>query len=67
MDFRFIGADKREALYNEVWSEPVTTVANRYDMSDNGLRKHCKLLFPLVIPSVFASPSRNDEEKRPPA
>ena len=27
MDFRFITADEREALYNEVWAEPVTTVA----------------------------------------
>ncbi|HHU85828.1 MAG TPA: hypothetical protein GXZ25_03320 [Peptococcaceae bacterium] len=33
MDFRFITADEREALYNEVWAEPVTTVAKRYGMS----------------------------------
>lgn len=44
MDFKYITADEREALYNEVWSEPVVTVAKRYDMSDNGLRKHCKRL-----------------------
>ncbi len=43
MDFRYsITADEREKLYNEVWTEPVTTVAGRYDLSDNGLRKHCR-------------------------
>lgn len=41
MDFRFVTADQRETLYSEVWSEPVTIVAKRYDLSDNGLRKHC--------------------------
>jgi hypothetical protein len=44
MDFSHVTADKREALYNEVWSDPVITVAKRYGMSDNGLRKHCKKL-----------------------
>ena len=44
MDFRFLTADQREALYNEVWSYPLTTVSKRYGMSDNGLRKHCKTL-----------------------
>lgn len=37
-------AEEREALYNEVWTDPVITVAKRYNMSDNGLRKHCKKL-----------------------
>jgi hypothetical protein len=41
VDFKYIIADEREALYNEVWSGPVITVAKRYGMSDNGLRKHC--------------------------
>lgn len=40
--------DERAKLYNEVWSEPVTTVAKRYGISDNGLRKRCiKLQIPL--------------------
>ncbi len=34
----------RMTLYEEVWSEPVTTVAARYGLSDNGLRKRCKAL-----------------------
>lgn len=40
--------DERTKLYNEVWSEPVTIVAERYGISDNGLRKRCiKLQIPL--------------------
>lgn len=35
---------EREKLYHEVWTEPVTTVAKRYSLSDNGLRKRCKAL-----------------------
>jgi hypothetical protein len=53
VDFRFITADEREALYNEVWAEPVTTVAKRYGMSDNGLRKHCKRLGIPLPPSGY--------------
>jgi len=39
---------EREALYQEVWKEPVRTVAVRYNISDVGLRKICtKLGVPL--------------------
>ncbi|MBU5439812.1 hypothetical protein KQI42_17485 [Tissierella sp. MSJ-40] len=39
---------EREKLFNEVWEEPLTTVAKRYGVSDNGLRKRCiKLQIPL--------------------
>lgn len=31
----------RETVYAEVWTEPVTTVAKRYEISDVGLRKIC--------------------------
>ena len=51
MDFRVLTADEREALYNEVWSEPMTTVSKRYGMSDNGLRKHCKT-FGIPLPPL---------------
>jgi hypothetical protein len=44
MDFSIITIEKREALYKEVWAEPVTTIAKRYGLSDNGLRKQCKKL-----------------------
>jgi hypothetical protein len=44
VDLKHVTQDEREALYAEVWAEPVTTVAQRYEMSDNALRKHCKRL-----------------------
>ena len=34
----------REALYEEVWSDPATVVAPRYGLSDVGLLKACKKL-----------------------
>ncbi len=34
----------RKTLYEEIWAEPMTTVALRYGISDNGLRKRCKAL-----------------------
>jgi hypothetical protein len=55
MNFNYVSGDEREALYNEVWSEPVITVAKRYGMSDNGLRKHCKkLVIPLPTSGYWA-------------
>ena len=51
MDFSWITAEQRKELYNEVWTDPVTTVDKRYGMSDNGLRKHLKTLdIPLPPP-----------------
>lgn len=39
---------ERNALYAEVWSEPMTAIAKRYAISDVGLRKICiKLDIPL--------------------
>ncbi|GEM_PF-1397694 len=56
MDFRYsITADERDALYNEVWTDPVTTVAARYNLSDNGLRKYSrKYGIPLPPPGYWA-------------
>jgi len=34
----------REELYELVWSEPVTALAARFGISDNGLRKRCKAM-----------------------
>lgn len=55
MDFRFITAEEREKLYKEVWTDPVITVAKRYNMSDNGLRKHCKRIGIPLPPSGYWS------------
>ena len=37
MSIRF----EREALYEEVWSEPLTKLGKKYGLSDNGVRKIC--------------------------
>ncbi|TAL67499.1 MAG: hypothetical protein EPN82_14575 [Bacteroidetes bacterium] len=33
---------KREDLYQEVWTEPMTTLASKYHISDVGLKKICR-------------------------
>lgn len=67
MDFRYsITADEREMIYNEVWTEPVTTVANRYNLSDNGLRKHCrKYGIPLPPPGYWARVRAGQKVQKP--
>ncbi len=45
----------REALYQEVWADPVTVVAERYGLSDVGLAKICrKLTIPLPSRGYWA-------------
>jgi hypothetical protein len=68
MDLRYtITAEERESLYNEVWTDPVTTVAKRYDLSDNGLRKHCKRLgIPLPYPGYWARVKSGQDLDRTP-
>lgn len=34
----------REELYDLVWSESLLTLAKRFGLSDNGLRKRCKAM-----------------------
>lgn len=40
MEIRF----ERQSLYDEVWSAPLTQLAKKYGMSDNGIRKVCKAM-----------------------
>jgi hypothetical protein len=35
---------ERNALYEEVWTVPLTHLAKKYSLSDNGLRKVCKAM-----------------------
>ena len=66
MDFRWITAEQRKELYNEVWTDPVTTVAKRYGMSDHGLRKHLKKLdIPLPPPDYWARITAGQKVARP--
>lgn len=43
----------RDKLYEEVWSEPVTTVATRYGVSDVAIHKACKRLQVPVPPRGY--------------
>lgn len=47
--------EERNKLYEEVWQEPMTTVAKKYGLSDVGLRKRCvKLQIPLPPAGYWA-------------
>jgi hypothetical protein len=35
---------QREELFAEVWASPLTTMAKKYGLSDNGIRKICKAM-----------------------
>lgn len=57
---------EREAIYQEVWSDPVSTVSKRYGLSDNGLRKICKKLgVPLPEAGYWARLRAGQQIKRP--
>lgn len=57
----------REELYEQVWSEPMISLARKYGLSDVGLRKKCKKLnIPLPPQGYFLRGQRRKEEKRPP-
>lgn len=46
---------ERDVLYREVWSTPISTLAKKYGISDNGLRKVCVALeVPLPIRGHWA-------------
>jgi hypothetical protein len=58
---------ERERLYEEIWSEPVSKVAKKYDISDVGLRKICISLDVPVPPlGHWAKVSAGKAVKRPP-
>jgi hypothetical protein len=58
---------EREKLYNEVWAEPMTTVAKRYGISDVALRKQCKKLdIPLPKKGHWAKVQAGHKVKVPP-
>jgi hypothetical protein len=51
-------ARTREELYEDVWSQPMLTLARRYGMSDRGLAKLCSrhmLLRTLANPWAVAN------------
>jgi len=44
---------ERQMLYDEIWAEPMTTVTQRYSLSDVGLRKICVKLDVPVPPRGY--------------
>ncbi|MCZ2900951.1 hypothetical protein [Burkholderia thailandensis] len=58
---------ERESLYEEVWSEAVSKVAKKYQISDVGLRKICiSLNVPVPPAGYWAKVSAGKTVKRPP-
>lgn len=55
---------EREKLYEEVWSEPITALAKKYESSDVGLIKICKKMG-IPIPGR-GHWSKKHPPKRPP-
>jgi hypothetical protein len=46
---------ERNALYEEVWATPLTHLATKYRLSDNGIRKICKAMnIPLPVHGHWA-------------
>ena len=58
---------ERDRLYEEIWSEPVSKVAKRYQISDVGLRKICiGLDIPVPPAGHWAKVAAGKTVKRPP-
>lgn len=56
----------RHALYEEVWTSPVSKIATKHGISDNGLRKICKALsIPLPPRGHWAKIAAGYESPRP--
>jgi len=57
----------REQLYDLVWSEPLLTLAKRFGLSDNGLRKRCKAMnVPTPPRGYWQQPLQRRRRMRPP-
>lgn len=58
---------ERAALYEEVWSDPMSAVSKRYNLSDTGLRKICqKLGVPFPPVGYWAKLRAGQKVKRTP-
>lgn len=56
----------REELYDQVWSEPMVVLAQKYGISDVGLRKRCKKLNIPLPPQGYFLREKRVKENRPP-
>jgi hypothetical protein len=58
---------KRDELYLEVWTKPLTELGKKYGLSDNGLRKICRAMnIPLPVAGHWAKVAAGHDVKRPP-
>lgn len=56
----------REDLYNLVWSEPLSRLAKKYNISDNGIRKRCKKMnIPLPAIGYWSKLKYGHKVKKP--
>ena len=55
----------REELYEQVWSEPMVALAQKYGISDVGLRKKCKKLNIPLPPQGYFLRDKRKKENRP--
>lgn len=63
---KFLTVEERQNLYNEIWKEPVATVAKRYSISDTALRKRCnKLNIPLPPRGYWEKIKSGQKIKKP--
>src|SRR5690554_6166693 len=60
-DFRYVTQDEREQLYEEVWSNPITVVAEKYGVSDTTIRKRLKRLAIPIPPRGYWAKIKNGE------
>jgi hypothetical protein len=54
----------REELYALVWSEPLLTLARRFGLSDNGLRKRCRAMNVPTPPKGYWQQTRHGGRQR---
>jgi hypothetical protein len=58
---------ERAQLYEEVWTTPLTQLAKKYSLSDNGLRKICIAMnIPLPVAGHWAKVAAGKQVPRPP-
>ena len=57
---------EREALFKEVWEEPLTKLSKKYGLSDNGLRKVCKALSIPLPPKGHWARAASGQNMKPP-
>lgn len=61
-DFKNVTQDEREQLYEEVWSNPILVVAEKYGVSDSTLRKYLKRLIIPIPRRGYWTKVNNGEE-----